>query len=236
MALNFVNAVTNPFGVIDAVDPETPEEARHVAPQAFRAETFRAVREEDYAAAVQKLDWVQRAGARFRWTGSWLTLFATPDPKGSFSLTPAERRDLERQLDRYRLAARETHGMNPKFANLDLEIHICVAPSSYKGEVKEAVLETLFGKRGIRAHLGFFSPDNWTFGDPLLRARLEAAIQEVPGVRAVEEIYIRRRSWFAKRLFDELVYSVAPDEIIRVENDPQLPERGAVRLVMEGGA
>ncbi len=236
LALNFVTSVTNPFGVTDAVDDETFDQARHVAPQAFRAETFRAVREEDYAAAVEKLPWVQRAGAKFRWTGSWLTLFATPDPKGSFTLTPEERRDLERQLDRYRLAGRETHGMNPKFANLDLEIHICVAPTSYKGDVKEAVLEALFGKRGVRAHLGFFSPDNWTFGDPLSRARLEAAIQDVPGVRAVEDIYIRRRSWFAKRLFDELVYSVAPDEIIRVENDPNLPERGAVRLVMEGGA
>jgi hypothetical protein len=76
----------------------------------------------------------------------------------------------------------------------------------------------------------------WTFGDPLMRALLEAAIQAVPGVRAVEEIYIRRRGWFARRLFDELVYPVAVDEIIRVENDPNLPERGAVRLVMGGGA
>ena len=55
-------------------------------------------------------------------------------------------------------------------------------------------------------------------------------------MRAVEEIYIRRRSWFAQRLFSELVYAVAKDEIIRVENDPEVPERGAVRLVMEGGA
>jgi hypothetical protein len=234
--LPFVLSLTNPLPVLDAVDPETPEQARHVASQAFRAETFRAVREEDYAAAVEKLSWVQRAGAQFRWTGSWLTLFATPDPKGSFSLTPVERLGLEQQLDRYRLAGRETHGMNPKFANLDLQIHICVAPTSYVGEVKLKVLEALFGRRGVRPQLGFFSPDNWTFGDPLDRAQLEAAIQAVPGVRAVEEIYIRRRGWFALRLFDELVYAVAPDEIIRVENNPQLPERGAVRLVMEGGA
>lgn len=235
-ALPFVITVTNPFGVTDAVDPETSAAARHVAPQAFRAETFRAVRPEDYAAAVEKLAWVQRAGAQFRWTGSWLTVFATPDPKGSFSLTAGERSDLENQLDRYRLAGREAYGMNPKFANLDLEIEVCVAPASYPGEVKKAVLESLFGRRGVHAHLGFFSPDNWTFGDPLYRARLEAAIQEVPGVRAVEEIHIRRRGWFAKRPFDELVYSVAADEIIRVENDPQLPERGSVRLVMKGGA
>ena len=234
--LNFVTAVSNPLGVLDALDPETSNEARHVAPDAFRAETFRAVRAEDYAAAVEKLPWVQRAGAQFRWTGSWLTLFATPDPKGSFTLTEAERLDLERQLNRYRLAGRETYGMNPKFANLDLEMHICVERTSYIGDVKEAVLETLFGRRGVRPKVGFFSPDNWTFGNPLERARLEAAIQEVPGVKAVEEIYIRRRGWFAQRLFDELVYTVGADEIIRVENNPELPERGAVRLVMEGGA
>lgn len=235
-ALAFVLAATNPFGVTDAVDPEGTAAVRHVAPQAFRAETFRAVRAEDYAAAIEKLSWVQRAGTQFRWTGSWLTVFATPDPKGSFTLSPVQRRELERQLDRYRLAGREAYGMNPKFANLDLEIHICVAATSYIGDVKEAVLQALFGRRGIRALAGFFSPDNWTFGTPLERARLEAAIQAVPGVKAVEDIYLSRRGWFAKRLFNELVYVVGLDEIIRVENDPELPERGAVRLVMEGGA
>jgi hypothetical protein len=232
----FVLAVSNPFDVLDAEEPETLAAARHVAPDAFRAETLRAVREEDYVVAVEKLPWVQRAGAQFLWTGSWLTLFATPDPKGTFALTDDERLDLERQLDRYRLAGRETHGMNPRFANLDLEIHVCVAPSSYVGEVKKLVLEALFGRRGVRAHDGFFSPDSWTFGGPLERAKLEAVIQAVPGVQAVEEIYIRRRGWFALRLFSELIYPIAPDEIIRVENDPQLPERGALRLVLEGGA
>lgn len=250
VVLPFVNAVANPFGINDnefatsnvpfgvtnAINPETFDEVRHVASDAFRAETFRAVRAEDYAAAVQKLSWVQRAGAQFRWTGSWLTLFATPDPKDSFTLTEEERVDLERQLNRYRLAGREAYGLNPKFANLDLEIHICVEPTSYIGDVKEAVLEALFGHRGVRPRPGFFSPDNWTFGTPLERARLEAAIQEVPGVRAVENIYIRRRGWFARRLFSELVYSIAGDEIIRVQNNRELPERGAVRLVMEGGA
>ena len=220
----------------NAVDPQTFADIRHVAADAFRAETFRAVRAEDYAAAVENLPWVQRAGAQFRWTGSWLTLFATADPKGTFTLTEELLIDLERQLNRYRLAGREAYGTNPKFANLDLEIHVCVAPTSYIGDVKEAVLEVLFGRRGVRPRPGFFSPDNWSFGTALERAKLEAAIQAVPGVRAVEDIYIRRRGWFARRLFNELVYSVAHDEIIRVENNPQLPERGAVRLVMEGGA
>ena len=234
--LPFVTSVTNPFGVKDAVDPETLEEARHLVPDAFRTETFRAVRAEDYAAAVNKLNWVQRAGAQFRWTGSWLTVFATPDPKNSFAITTEQRLDLERQLDRYRLAGREAHGVDPIFVNLDLKIYVCVSSTSYIGEVKEAILEALFGRRGIRSQAGFFSPDNWTFGDPLERAQLESVIQRVPGVRAVERIYIRRRGLFPRRRFNELVYRVGANEIIRVENNFDSPERGAVRLKLEGGA
>ncbi len=39
----------------------------------------------------------------------------------------------------------------------------------------------------------FFAPDNFTFGTPLDRSPLEAAIQQVAGVRAVEDITFRRR-------------------------------------------
>src|SRR6185369_1039702 len=236
LALNFASAVTNPFGVLDAIDPETPDEARHVAPQAFRAETFRAVREEDYAAAVEKLDWVQRAGAQFRWTGSWLTLFATPDPKNSFELTGTQKTDLQSQLDRFRLAGREAYGMKPKFATIDLKIDVCIEPTSYRGEVEATLLEVLFGKTGLRPAIGFFSPDNFTFGTPLDRAKLEATIQAVTGVRAVEKIHIRRRGYFAWRVFTEAAYEVAADEIIRIENNRLLPERGSVRLITHGGA
>jgi hypothetical protein len=63
-----------------------------------------------------------------------------------------------------------------------------------------------------------------------------AAIQDVPGVRAVEKIRVRRRGHFDWRDFNEFVLRVATNEMVRVTNDRLLPERGAVRLVMEGGA
>lgn len=234
--LNFVKTVTNPLDVTDAVDPQSDTEIRQLAPEEFRSLTYRAVRAEDYAEAVERLDWVQRAGARFRWTGSWLTLFATPDPKSSFELTGTQKNDLQAQLDRFRLTGREAYGMNPKFATIDLKIHVCIEPTSYRGEVEAALLEVLFGKAGLRPVVGFFAPDNFTFGTPLDRAKLEAAIQAVPGVRAVEEIYIRRRGYFAWREFTEAAYEVADDEIVRIENNRLLPERGAVRLLTHGGA
>ena len=47
---------------------------------------------------------------------------------------------------------------------------------------------------------------------------------------------VRRRGWFAWRVFSELTYPVASNEVVRVENNTLLPERGSLRLVMEGGA
>jgi hypothetical protein len=102
--------------------------------------------------------------------------------------------------------------------------------------VKERVLEALFGSGGVRPRPGFFSPDNFTFGTPLERSVLEARIQSVEGVRAVERMRIRRRGRFGWRPFLALAYRPGANEVVRVENDPELPERGSVRLVMEGGA
>jgi hypothetical protein len=225
-----VDSVTNPIAATGGVDPETTAHIRQNAPEQFRYLTFRAVRPEDYAEAAERLPWVQRAGASFRWTGSWIAAFVTPDPKGAFSMSAAQRTELEDQIDRFRQAGRPAYILDPHYATLDLQIAVCVAAASYRGDVEAAVLKVLFGAGG------FFSPDNFTFGTPLERSELEAAIQNVPGVRAVEDILIRRRGWFDWRPFSELIFTVAKDEVIRVENNRLLPERGSVKLSMEGGA
>ncbi|HWV58957.1 MAG TPA: hypothetical protein VNZ57_16000 [Longimicrobiales bacterium] len=229
-AAPFVLSVTNPLPAMGGADPEPISDVKALAPEAFRAITFRAVRPEDYSEAAERLSWVQRAGTRFRWTGSWITAFTTPDPEGAVTLAPDRRLELERLIDRVRQAGREAHVLDPVFADLDLEITVCVAASSYRGEVKEAVLEAL-SARG-----GFFDPGNFTFGTPLRRSALEAAIQRVPGVRAVGEILVRRRGHFDWRSLDAQYLPVGDHEVIRVENDPSHPDRGSVKLVMEGGA
>jgi hypothetical protein len=236
MPLGFVTSATNPLPAVNGANEESLNRVRQLAPEAFRAVTFRAVRPEDYAAAAELLPWVQKAGAAFLWTGSWITAFVTPDPKSSFEVTPDERRQLQDQLDRYRQAGRPAYTLNPIYANLDLEIVVCVASFAFKGEVEAAVLVALFGKGGVRPKPGFFSHENFTFGTPLERSRLESAIQAVPGVKAVEEIFIRRRGWFDWRSLDELVFNVGANEMIRVVNDPNFPERGSLTIDMRGGA
>jgi len=207
-----------------------------LASEEFRALTFRAVRPEDYAEAAERLDWVQRAGGTFRYTGSWLSAFVTPDPEGTFFINPSQRVQLEAQLNRFRQAGREAYVMDPVFATLDLIITLCVEPSAYVGDVEERVLNVLLGTAGPQAQVGFFSPDNFTFGTPLYRSQLEKVLQDVPGVRTVLRIQFRRRGWFDVRDFTELVYRVGDKEVIRVENDRFFPERGSLKLEMKGGA
>ena len=226
-----LEAATNPLAITGGVDPEPVEEIRQLAPEAFRAVTFRAVRPEDYAEIAERLAWVQRAGARFRWTGSWLSAFATADPLGSFQLSPERRTELFNLMDCVRQAGREVFVRNPRFVNLDLVITTCIQPFAYAGQVKARVLETLLGRRGERPTRGFFHPDNFTFGTPLRRAALEAAVQEVPGIRGVEEIRIRARGITPWRDFNELTFPVGRDQVIRLQNDPRFPERGSLRII-----
>jgi hypothetical protein len=57
-----LDAVTNPLP-ISGVDPEDAAVIKQIAPEAFRAVTFRAVRPEDYAEIAERLPGVQRASA-----------------------------------------------------------------------------------------------------------------------------------------------------------------------------
>ncbi len=227
--------ITNPITAAGGFDPETVSELRQLAPEAFRSLTFRAVRPEDYAEAAEHLPWVQKAGAAFRWTGSWLTAFVTPDPKGKVILESAERIDLTNQMNRFRQAGREVNVLDPIYANIDLKIKVCASADSYPGDVKERVLIALLGKNGIRPIEGYFSPNRFTFGTFLERSTLEAAIQAVPGVKAVEEITFRRRAWFGWREFTELSYDPGINSIIRIANDPLHPERGTLNIYTHGG-
>lgn len=234
--LGFIASVTNPLATAGGVDPETLVEAKRDAPQAFRAVTYRAVRPEDYDELAERLPWVQRAGTQFRWTGSWLTAFTTADPAHVDELPVDQRKALTRYLDRYRMAGREVRVLAPHYADLELTITICVDEASYPAEVVPAVMLALLGRQGPRPITGFFDPDNFTFGTPLDRSELETAVQRVPGVRAVKEIWIARRGRFLPRLFTEATYQPGIDEVIRVDNDRLHPDRGSVEIATEGGA
>jgi hypothetical protein len=205
-------------------------------PEAYKSETFFAVRPEDYGTQAEKLGFVQRAQGTLRWTGSWLSVMTAVDAEDAFELSPERRQLVEALLNCRRQAGRDVIVRDPTFVDLDLVIHLCVTRDAFPGQVRVHVLEALFGRGGSRPRAGFFDPDNFTFGTPLRRSALEAAVVSVEGVEAVTSIQIRVHGATGFTDFDSLSFDVADDELVRVANSPLRPERGSVTLELEGGA
>jgi hypothetical protein len=228
-------AARNPFAVTNGADEETASHIRRMAPQAFRAVQYRAVLASDYEAAAQTLPWVEKAGTSFRWTGSWMTVFTAADPRGGVAASLDQEIQLVELLNRYRLAGYESYAPQPDYVSLDLRIEVCVRDGWLDGDVEAQVLEALSGSNCPNDAAGFFFADRFTFGTPLYRSRLEAAIQNASGVLGVHSIKYRQRGAFAG--FKNLPEAItpAPTQILRVDNDPSWPDRGVIRVIAEGG-
>ncbi|WP_331763855.1 hypothetical protein [Streptomyces anthocyanicus] len=228
-------SAANPFPTVGAAEAESLEKVRRNAPYAFRSRQLRAVRPEDYDAAAEELDWVLDAGTAFRWTGSWLTVFTTPQPRRTALAGTAERAGLLSLLNRRRTAGYEVHVQQPRYAPLDLVVTVCAQPWAFRGEVVAAVLTELGTGRRADGQPAFFAHGRFRFGAPLERSTVEAAVQRAAGVRGVVSILHRRRGLVDT--FEPMPETVAVgrEEIVRVDNDPRSPQNGSLRIVVEGG-
>jgi len=228
-------SVTNPFAATGGADQEPNLTVQRLAPQAFAANRFNAVLASDYAAAAQTLPWVERAGTVFRWTGSWLTVFTTADPEGSEQITSPEQLQLIQLLNRRRLAGYESYCPAPQYVSVDLEVYVCALPTVFNADVQAAVQNALSAAKNPDGTTGFFYVDNFTFGQPLERSALEAAIQNAYGVAGVHCILYRQRGVIVNyvTLPDEV--TIQPSQILRVDNDPSRPERGSLLVYVDGG-
>ncbi len=228
-------AVRNPFIVTNGADQETALHIQRMAPQAFRAVQYRAVQPVDYVDAAETLPWVLSAGTAFRWTGSWLTVFTTADPRGNAPVTEPNQISLVELLNRRKLAGYESYAPPPTMVALDLIITVCAATGRLESDVEAGVLARLANAKLLDGSVGFFYADAFTFGTPLYRSALDAAIQSVPGVNGVLDIEYRRRG--ASDVFQSLpdILPLGTSEILRIENDPSYPERGTLRVIAEGG-
>lgn len=232
----FVRSVHNPIAATGGRDPEPASQIRDNAPEDFRERQFRAVRSEDYElAAERELTWVERAGTTFRYTGSWLTVFTAVDPLGSLSIDPIDQLALSGLLNRYRMAGYEAFGLAPRYASVDIQIDVCAEADANADVVRSALMQRLDGSLGVDGVRGFFHPDHFTFGVPLRRSSLEAAIQSTPGVDGVTDIRLRRRGHTPGYIEMPDTIRMGIDEVLRVDNDRNRPERGTLQITVDGG-
>ncbi len=241
----WLEAVRNPLAATGGTEPESLEEVKRRAPQAFRAEQFRAVTEADYVAAAKKLPEVAGAVATFRWTGSWYTVFVGVDPRddedllrqgrGLIRLSPRLIEKVRSFLTRYRLAGYDLEIRPPTFVPLRVAIDLCVCRDHFKGDVKRAVALALSNRVLPDGTRGFFHSEFFTFGQPVYLSRLYAAVERVPGVESAVVRVFRRAGARDNGELEKGVLPIGPWEIAQLDNDPNFMENGVLELSARGG-
>ncbi|RCJ29436.1 putative baseplate assembly protein [Nostoc minutum NIES-26] len=237
-----ITKVRNPLSAVGGINPESLEQVRLYAPQAFRTQQ-RAVTEEDYAAIAQRHPQVQKAAATLRWTGSWHTMFITVDRRGGLETNADDfKQEIRRFIEPFRLAGQDVEIDTPRFVPLDIAFTVCVAPGYFRSQVKQALLETFSTMEIPDGRRGFFHPDNWTFHQPLYLSQMVAAAMQVPGVRWVDTDNQppknnRFQRWGEPANGELEAGKIDCDrlEILRLDNDPNAPENGKLEFYMDGG-
>jgi predicted phage baseplate assembly protein len=226
---------TNFTPAIGGIDPETLEHARQSAPAAFRIQQ-RAVTEADYAEVTQRRADVDRAAATFRWTGSWYTVFDTVDRRGGGAVDDAFQADMRGYLARYRVVGRDIEVDVPRFVSIDIALTICVRKRHFRSDVQLALREVFTAGLRRDGTPGFFHPDRFTFGQPVVLSTVVAAAASVEGVDAAFVTRFQRQNDAASDGIAKGILPMARLEIARLENSRDFPEHGVLNLTMRGGA
>ncbi|MDH4234107.1 MAG: putative baseplate assembly protein [Gallionella sp.] len=226
---------TNPLPAQGGTDPESAEDIRRDAPEAFRTQE-RAVTPEDYAEVTERHPSVQRAAATFRWTGSWYTVFLTVDRKGGGEVDAVYEQTIRDHVERYRMAGYDLEVNGPSYVPLLLEMTVCVKPDYFRADVRAALLRVFSRGWLDDGTPALFHPDNFTFGQQVYLSAIYEAAQAVQGVASVVvNTFQRLRAPPDPKPLDDGVLKIDRLEIARLDNDPNFPERGVLKLTTGGG-
>jgi hypothetical protein len=225
-----IDAVRNPLASWGGTAPEDLDEVKLTAPAAMRAHSERAVTEDDYARAAMLHPNVAKAVATFRWTGTWHTVFLTIDPKGSGELSDALQESVREWVTRFVQTGYDLEIDPPRYVPVELGVEVCVAPGHFRTDVENAIAAALSRTRG-----GFFDPDRFSFGESLYLSQVYAAITAVEGVSSAEVTQFHRYGDPPAGELSRGAISVGRTEVIRLDNDPNFPDHGLLKLTLRSG-
>jgi predicted phage baseplate assembly protein len=235
--------VTNPLPASGGRDLESRDHARRLAPAIFQKPLV-AVTEADYRAAALEFTLagrkpIQNAKANFRWTGSWLTLTLSIDPRGSEGSIDQLRGPLLAYLDTRRLAGYDLEIIGALYVPVDLALEFCLKPGFIPANVQQAIELALSSGELPGGKKGLFHPDNFSFGDNLYVSRIFEAVMSVPGVESAQITRLSKlHAAFPDRDRDRNLQqgflAVGADQIIRLDNDRNFPENGTLFVSAKG--
>ena len=227
--------VRNPLPATGGIDAEPIEEARLFAPGQFRQQIERAITAADYAELAERDARLQHAAAALVWSGSWYEADVAIDPLGTERADAALLGAIDGVLHRYRRMGHDLRVEPARYVPLMLHLEVCALPGYDRGHVKAALLERFGNHRGAGRTHGFFHPDELSLGDSVQLSRIIAAAQSVPGVECVTVTEFHRLFATPNHEIDHGVLPLASNEIAQLDNDPDHPERGQLRIDVRGG-
>jgi hypothetical protein len=240
-----VDAVYQPLAAIGGVDAESIEGVRQTAPEAFHAIQYRAVTVADWEEAALRLSGVAAAKARFRWTGSWHTVFVAIHPRdgadlhrlpgGGVALEIAFARTIRAHLTRFKLAGYDLAVRAAQYVPLEIELRLCVTHGHFRGDVLDAVARALSDRQLVDGSRGFFHPLRFGFGEAVYLSQIYAAVDAIDGVDSASVLVFKRYWDTPADELDRGLIPMGPFEIPRLDNDPNFPENGVLRLSAVGG-
>jgi len=256
----------NPLPATGGTAPEPLAEVKLFAPYAFRDVLERAITADDYAAIAAADDRrreeryaavdpgtdaclspfvaLQGAKATLRWTGSWYEMLVAIDPEGTEDASPALVEEIADYLEPYRRIGYDLMVSPAEYVPLDLGLTVCVLPNYLRAHVEAALLDVFSNRVLPDGMLGFFHPDNLTFGEGIDVSKIVAAAMAVAGVQnavvtELERFEASEPAPSVDQPGEELppggVLSLGPFEIAQLDNDPNFPENGRLTLDMRGG-
>lgn len=185
---------------------------------------------------------LQGAKGTLVWTGSWYEAQVAVDPLGKEDADAELLAEIEGYLEPYRRVGHDLSVKQAQYAPLDLALTVCVTSDALRGHVESALLDVFSSRVLAGGKLGFFHPDNLSFGSGIYASRIIAAAQAVSGVMEVSIARLARLdpgSSAAGENDSDVphtgVLALAPYEIARLDGDRSLPENGRLMLFMRGG-
>jgi hypothetical protein len=225
----------NPIAATGGTEPESTSQVRLFAPYAFRADLQRAITAEDYGVLAQRHPRVQRAMAVLRWTGAWYEVNVAIDPKEQTEAPERLLDEVECLLRPFRRIGHDVRVTVATYVPLDIEMTVCVKPGYLAGHVKAELLDLFSNGVLPDGRLGFFHPDNLTFGNGIMISKLIALAHSATGVENVIVTRLQRYREPPGRELADGILPIGPLEIARLDNDLNSPENGKIAFNMTGG-
>jgi predicted phage baseplate assembly protein len=230
-----ITRVWNPLAAQGGTDPESVAEVRMRAPGAFRRDLARVISPDDYARIVERHAGVRTAAAMLRWTGSRYAVKVAIAPFGSEDADAALRAAVAQYLEQYRRIGHDVEVTAAAYVPLDIALFVRVAPDYVRGEVMKALLDIFSARILPGAAQGFFYPDRQHFGADVHASVIIATAQRVEGVAEVRLERFERLYEGPNGEIESGVLRILPHEIPQLDNDPNYPERGRLKLIPRGG-